>query len=484
MEISDEHPWTENKTKTKIKTKTKTKSKSKSKSKSKTRTKRKTIKSKKTYQPTNIKSKTKTKTKIQAMFDKNRSKKPTDVLYIWVSHGDSIPNSNKHYLVETKFKVIGFYSEPLQAIGIGPIQQILESPCSAVDIFKIKKQTNNHVYLPPLVFSIEPNDHELIIKYTGLYRLEYSFYNKTCHALKTEKLLSHADFLQQFSNIEHITYSLIFKTITDMCKVKGDIPSDTSVSIYSCQSPHKDYVQMYSPKSNPEQETHVVEPVHAMIVNQLQMNEKASLLLLPVNYVPKTWAPLAKLKHQGCALNVLSFYQVLDENYAREKAVCLSLKGTSIYKIVDYIHQYNPIPEYKYIIMRMPILTGLSIILNKLFESNADLGVIFKLYASNTHKNNINHVGHSVSIMIDNNNMHFVDPQSQIYLSIPDNSETSIAQIMHHYAKFHYMDLIYFISDDIYYPDVTHQDLNGLNEIYILPAMDDPVYYNISGGKH
>lgn len=59
--------------------------------------------------------------------------------------------------------------------------------------------------------------------------------------------------------------------------------------------------------------------------------------IIEVAKLPQDWEALAEMKHQGCGLNVLSFFGIIEENEAREKVVCLNLKGTSIFKIVDYI---------------------------------------------------------------------------------------------------------------------------------------------------
>lgn len=54
----------------------------------------------------------------------------------------------------------------------------------------------------------------------------------------------------------------------------------------------------------------------------------------------KRWERILGQRQQGCALNVLTYYNFMIEPFARQGVSCLNREGTSIFRIIDYLHVY------------------------------------------------------------------------------------------------------------------------------------------------
>jgi hypothetical protein len=121
--------------------------------------------------------------------------------------------------------------------------------------------------------------------------------------------------------------------------------------------------------------------------------------------VTNDWQALATITHQGCALNVLSYYNIIHENIARGQVVCLTPKGTSIFTIVDYIKAYllfdKGISSIGYCIKRFDITTGFSLLLHFLNYVPENYVIIFKIYSEyyipGTY--DYSHIGHAISLI-------------------------------------------------------------------------------------
>jgi len=71
--------------------------------------------------------------------------------------------------------------------------------------------------------------------------------------------------------------------------------------------------------------------------------------------------------NQGCALNILNYYGIMDSNTMRETMVCLPMQGTSIFKIMDYVDDYvklntQPVKNLRYGVFRAEIGHGFRIL--------------------------------------------------------------------------------------------------------------------------
>ena len=161
-------------------------------------------------------------------------------------------------------------------------------------------------------------------------------------------------------------------------------------------------------------------------------------------------------KTQGCGLNVLTFYNILLDDYAAAKLTCLNNMGTSIFRIIEYLHvyltnrhqeerpiirgrqddeqikllnywldkTYNPAykslsPDTKYRVLRYPITfleqTFIKIIKNILFSGDTCFTFITKLYTDYSNNGKVIHKGHTISFIFSIVNsfcsIYLVDPQ-------------------------------------------------------------------------
>ena len=160
----------------------------------------------------------------------------------------------------------------------------------------------------------------------------------------------------------------IEKHVLDYCKKKKISDLNTvNIGFFTCKIMIDRYIKEYSELPfDIHEET--VQP--ANIINFEEVGEPIQCSILRIfvtdSWIFKEdWQALAGLKHQGCALNVLSFYDLMSQPKARQRAVCLTLKGTSIFRIIDYINNYlkkfyeTPI---NFFVCRFPIIGGLLLI--------------------------------------------------------------------------------------------------------------------------
>ena len=176
------------------------------------------------------------------------------------------------------------------------------------------------------------------------------------------------------------------------------------------------------------------------------------------------WSGLAGIKQQGCGLNVLSLYGLIEENKAREMVVCLDMKGTSIYKIVDYINNYaDRIGSINvgYMICRLPFLYGINWLYFFIQQQHSIKGgYIFKMYKDFYQKNTnkFSQIGHTVSFFKDTSgNIFFVDPQQSINILLGDygininnlSSNTFLRDffVQNNY-NFNYIDIIFTLKEN------------------------------------
>jgi hypothetical protein len=355
------------------------------------------------------------------------------ICYLWISHGVNISASRNVYPYETNFKEIAFYSTPLSKIYMPELNALYTDPCTILSTEKkfipiedtdTGKKT---VYLPPLIFGVVEYDFPEIKEHTGLFYLEIiTDEHGVCHINTNVKLLDHTSIFE----MGNITYSKISQVVTADCKVRRINPSNVVLSIFSCQDIDPRYGPEYGPQNIAELQGSnltIIENIpQATIlgntVSDVEPNDYVSLTIIPTHVdLEREWTALAQVRHQGCGLNVLSFYDIIPQTSAREQAVCLSLQGTSIFKNIDYINNYLSKTSITtnnkgFSVVRANIIPGLESVLYFLGSFNPiyEYAVIFKLYKTDKHLGKDNHMGHTVSIL---KKPIFVDPISGI--SVP-----------------------------------------------------------------
>ena len=364
--------------------------------------------------------------------------------YLWISHGTNVSGNHNYYPVETKFRALTFYSRPFETIDAEPLKNLeqfirmdadnpgvcglISGSCPHIPI--INKQTNQKiVYLPPLIFGVAANDHPEVKRFSGLYRFSLIKTNyENCKVVNQEQILN----FNQLLELGRITYSLIFQKVLDDCKKKNIDPDRVMLGIYSCQSKASQYIPQYNQGDINQFIPKIVDTslLSAPILNNINEfadNASSSLSIINIKEL-KFWDALAGIKRQGCGLNVLSYYDIIPQTEAREQTTCLSIKGTSIFRIIDYINDYyikgsddlTKIDEIKdefnnkYFVLRSYIQDGLQLIIQFMNQYKmSNYAIIFKIYQENTYKNAFSEMGHTVSLAYINGMIKYIDPQGE-----------------------------------------------------------------------
>jgi hypothetical protein len=411
----------------------------------------------------------------------NTITQPKISMYLWISHGETVSGEHNFYPVETKFQSLVMYSRPFQGITgqklfemDKDICRLLLGSCPFIPI--VDKATNKkQVFLPPLRFVsitekvnekgvVEAEDPN-VVKHTGLYyfEIEKTGYDKKhiCKVVYHERLLQHQNIIDMYGSGNYITYSTIFKLVTDDCKTRGVDPKDVVLGIYSCHSTSEKYVDKYDQKNIrnlvPQRIDTSLEPA-SFYNTPLPMGYYASLAFIPFKQFKPWEEALGTIKTQGCGLNVLSYYDIIPENRAREETMCLSLKGTSIFRIVDYIETYLKedisYDGSAYAIYRYPLQLGLTQIASFMsLYSPPDGGyaIICKMYDTDYQKgsNVFSQLGHTISFAKKNDGkIYLIDPQGSIFEEITGTDITTLTAIIQRiYNNKAFIDIIYTVHE-------------------------------------
>jgi len=440
----------------------------------------------------------------QGLFQDLFSKLPnTDSVpfFLWVSHGLNVEAAHNYYPMETKFNSLVFYSQPFDSIDTTLLNSFTTDPCrmllgSCPKIPVTNKESNTkHVYLPPLVFSTSKDESHFLMSYIGLYFAQITKSGDSCSYLKPmTKLLYQKDLLevQVKSHSQYMTYSTIYKIVSDKCKTLNINVEDVVLGIYSCQSEHSLYKTEYNTTIKDLVPKNVVEVKKANIFNNLNEIDESlyySPTLIIFNKL-KDWNALASIKTQGCGLNVLSYYDIIPQTDARAQTVCLTTKGTSIFKIVDYINDYAVktagIAANAYVIIRMNLRGALTVLFHfmKLFTYTQNYAVIFKLYNAEKEYNTdkYSQIGHTASLAkTADGKIYFIDPQQSIYQEITAENQliTFINNSYNNYYNF--ADIIYTVRPSPGFGDDSRPSdkITDLFDENIIPRPKDLTY----GGK-
>ena len=422
----------------------------------------------------------------------------TTDFFLWASHGENVSSKSNFYPIETKFNSVIFYSKPFKPATGNEIAELFHNPCRFIlgtcpqipTYLDNNKDKKKHVFLPPLFFFSNHNETSPdVLQYSGLYyfKLKMNNYNtsptasilpdldftKSCQIVPSsnvrnkprwapigvQQILDHQAIVRIFGSGEKITYSQIYKLVIDQCNKKNIPVQNITLGIFSCQTREPKYIPKY---------THTISnliPKREELLNEAKIFSEEELdIMFDDNYYLspttitynkqlKNWTTIAGIKYQGCGLNVLSFYDILEENYAREKTVCLNIQGTSIFRIVDYINDFlnkQNINWPGFVILRTDINQGVKLILN--FMENwkqTQFAIIFKMYEDVyiPNKKEFSQLGHSVSFYKNSNGViYFIDPQQEINQEINVNNMNTYGQeLQNKYGK-NFIDIILTVS--------------------------------------
>ena len=426
-------------------------------------------------------------------------------LFLWILHGANVSSNHNFYPVETKFEALTFYSRPFEPINSDFLESISvqgKTTCSLITgscpIIPIsdKKKRKKYAFLPPLFFEVNAIDATKPLTYVltrqgwrdgggprfssafGLYHIKLSKLDKDqCVIKQNNHVLTFDDLLARFGDAVPQSYSTLFKTVYDYCSTIGLNPETCMLGLYSCQSSASQYADDYNradirsliPK-------HIdTELVPAPIFDHMPSTEgsdyKPYILSLPIlKPIETNWSALAKMKHQGCALNVLSYYGIIQQARAREEVTCLTIKGTSIFRVLDYVYNFFSQEQFgtlftasPYIIVRYPVAVGLQQIFNYISAQSkpfVNQFFIFKLYRELNHGSKLSQIGHTVSIAVYEQKVYYIDPQAGIGGQIEESFDINTF-----YPGFQYIDIIFawYPSSQVGVPSITYAPAEIIN---------------------
>jgi hypothetical protein len=365
--------------------------------------------------------------------------------FLWVSHGANVSSENNFYPIQTKFKSIILYSKPFQKIYETDLVETTTNPCRLIlgtcPYIPVSSGSGNHVFLPPLIFINKEEEPDNVVRgYTGLYHyvldVDPNQINPSdilfgsplnCVVISYEKIYGHGHFLSMYET-RRITYSQIFKLVTDYSSQHNLNLEDVLLGIYSCQ----EVIDAYSGEYNKQISNLIPKRIDPNLIPEAPIftlknypkNSVVSITAIGINRLIDKWkGSLAGITHQGCALNVFSYFGIIPNTSSREQAVCLSLKGTSIFRIIDIINYFldvikKPLP-LGYFVVRFDFDHAITNIVNFMSSYSEDnYFIIFKMYTekyqANTQNTKYSHIGHTVAMFKYNNLYNYVDPQASV----------------------------------------------------------------------
>lgn len=415
------------------------------------------------------------------------------IIYLWVLHGENVATRNIYLPFEFEFKSLIMHTNALTVGNSNELIPLMHEPYKLLlgcPYLPTSNSTGHRVvYLPPLLFNVilgEPEDRK---PFFGLFRYN-GFQDPMTGAISftTTRLLSWDD-IARITNGEIKAYSFLFKHIKNDCRLNNYALSDIVVSIFSCQVPNPRYSHEYSKIITDLSPTVVPGiPKSDTLLNLVDLNDrKFSFIFIRVGGPPPLsgWKALAGQKEQGCGLNILSYYGIISQTDARERVVCLTQLGTSIFTLLDMImntknipfieptgtgslaiEEENTDPTVHYttvaskifgslsdenLILRTPIVGGLENIYKyMMFQRSINFAIIFKLYSTSYRDGSttvLSHVGHTSSLYQYNGQIYLVDPQLSITKLLSDGN--FVDEVLSVYKDiFKFIDVIYTQDSD------------------------------------
>jgi hypothetical protein len=387
-------------------------------------------------------------------------------LFLWVSHGGTVsPLQTSNEIYHTKIGRFVYYAQHGESVYPASLDLIylnymLKPPNNpSVSNFNMNfrdfyngyeshENSGNSISIPPLLFSIEqdPMIHES--PYHGLYYFKLEVQDDRYKLLDYDRILDYDDLIRIYGD-NNITHSQIEQHVLKYCKGRNISPlSNVSIGFFSCKVIYENYAHSYleNPHDIFEQYSNP-----ANIINFEQEQEYINFSLLKVNISDNwlfkdKWTALGKLKHQGCAMNVLSFYDLMTEPKARQLGVCLTLKGTSIFRIIDYINYHIMTFENQvlnFFVCRSRLESGLREIISfmNLNKSDKSYVIIFKMYRENNipaKPEEFSESGHTISVAfnIQDGTTWLMDPQIEYYNQINTENVEELYQLVN--SKYNY----------------------------------------------
>ena len=399
--------------------------------------------------------------------------------YLCILHGESITLNNTYISIVSPIPVINLYGEHLDELystflsKFIAAQTIIEVEEQKVSDTKINNLLAWHpqrvvdakktfcewftkgcpffrlnigtINLPPMTFSVNKKVDPIESIYSDIKdNYGTTIWSKTIHkknamgiwkyTFNTNKNnLCNITNIEQLKNWEHFTskerwsWADIFSIIKNDIQINKLDNKKTILGMYNCRNVDSKYM------NDPVDVTNIMPHIDrtnikTALVNPINSNQNMSLLTLDATVVEKAtgWSALAKLYGQGCGFNVLAIYNIVNTRDAREQATCLNLTGLSIWKIVDYMHDYFTKILYApqdqtYRVLRSTLANCVAFIFHyfRMYpiicenSTQCAIGTVLKIYNQNKiNADKYSDVGHTISLMRQSDqNIYMVDPQ-------------------------------------------------------------------------
>lgn len=431
--------------------------------------------------------------------------------FLCVCHGTNVSDDSAYYYIpfETKFNYLVMYSHPTLDESLQTFEDLFANPCSLITgscpfLPITKPNGKKEVYLPPLLFAVSEYDDPELMKAMGVYHLQIKKNDfQNCEIVTGEHIHDVHSLIGMFGSQQFFTYSSIFKLVESYCK-EHNLPLDEiSLGILSCQSQLAKYLNKNTKKDD------ITTFVPKLLIDNtskyrlessISSPHKFQMLFYPYDgNVQKEWSALGTIMTQGCAINVLSFYDIIPENEGRQRVSCLPISGTSIFKLLDYIYialekRFDVSIVKSFMIVRYALRPGIKMFITMLNDFDVDGVVIFKLYDSKMQKETkkYSHMGHTISVYVKTEEkkkvvkLFLIDPQTNLNARIPSNGKSGtnpdrfaeglLAIINEKYPSKKYIDIIFFESS---IPDKSIIDIHSELDI---EAKDYDVITNETAG--
>jgi len=410
-----------------------------------------------------------------------------DDYFLWISHGMTITTEYYRFETITRIQQLLFYTTHGRFLfsnsnlnsylhhdgnpkltyntllrNISPFEAANEANDYLLGVREkiVGKIINRQYYsicLPPLLYGVN-NEDDPLINIIGLYHFKVNHSNKEMRLV--EKIMNWNDIYREINinpnKVTYLTYSKIegfikkyidkynlhYKLMNEQKQVMNYLPINInlcSLGIFTCRSFSEQCSKQSSSLETSQVDVykfkHIIDFTKPEKFNEVQINDYGCPILLSFNLdknkmeekISKWKEPLAKIQYQGCAFNILNFYNFINDEISRSLAVCLPSTGTSIFSFIDYLN-YIIIKQnrriFKYLVLRFT----LSKLSNFLIQCKIDKTLIpfnfipVKLYKEDITQNTKNLVGHFVSFWYngDNDQLYLIDPQQQYFITGTD----------------------------------------------------------------
>jgi len=364
-------------------------------------------------------------------------------LYLWISPGEYVGTPTQLHELDVKYK----YVQSIIADNPVDLCKYISDPDGTPQIPTETLNNRRLVFVPPRVFIVSETDSNEIKQLSGLYFLEGNWENDMCQITSQNKLINHAGMADEdvFNGYgRKITYSQIISKINDDCKMRALNPNDVGVAFVSLHS------ELYPIPTEKIMDT-------IPLANVSCDNNTLYFLL----YIENPEIPIPDLEnelnieHQGCGLSALSYYNIIDRDFANKKTVCLPHKGQSIFNILKYIQHYlhtkRGVPrDKKYCITRHThndaarIIFGLHTEMANKLAPGTQYCTIIKLYEKYSFGRPLSdsHMGHTISFLgVAGGKLSLIDTYAGGSVDII--SADHLFRIFNAYNKYKYADIIW-----------------------------------------